>query len=52
MAHKDGPLVVIQRQPGHRNLAVTSVYVKGIDAARSSAPSMDGSSPTISAAAR
>jgi hypothetical protein len=25
------PLLVIQRQPGHADLAITSVYLRGID---------------------
>ncbi len=31
MAHEGLPLVVIQRQLGHRNLGITSVYLQGID---------------------
>jgi site-specific recombinase XerD len=31
IAHEGVPLVVIQRQLGHANLAVTSVYLQGID---------------------
>jgi integrase len=31
MAHEGVPLVVIQRQLGHANLGVTSVYLQGID---------------------
>jgi integrase/recombinase XerD len=31
MAHEGVPLVVIQRQLGHTNLGVTSVYLQGID---------------------
>jgi site-specific recombinase XerD len=31
MTHEGVPLVVIQRQLGHANLAVTSVYLRGID---------------------
>ncbi|WP_372517979.1 tyrosine-type recombinase/integrase [Solirubrobacter ginsenosidimutans] len=33
------PLNVIQRQLGHRNLGVTSIYLRGIDPTRSSTPS-------------
>jgi hypothetical protein len=33
MAHKGVPLVVIQRQLGHSNLGITSVYLQGIDSA-------------------
>ena len=31
LAHEGGPLNVIQRQLGHRNLGVTSIYLQGID---------------------
>ncbi len=31
MAHEGLPLVVIQRQLGHSNLGITSVYLHGID---------------------
>jgi site-specific recombinase XerD len=31
MAREDVPLVVIQRQLGHSNLGITSVYLQGID---------------------
>ena len=31
MAHEGVPLVVIQRQLGHSNLGITSVYRQGID---------------------
>jgi site-specific recombinase XerD len=31
MAREGVPLVVIQRQLGHSNLGVTSVYLQGID---------------------
>ena len=31
MAHEGVPLVVIQRQLGHANLGVTSIYLQGID---------------------
>ena len=31
MAHEDVPLVVIQRQLGHANLGITSIYLQGID---------------------
>ena len=31
MAHQGVPLVVIQRQLGHANLGVTSIYLQGID---------------------
>jgi site-specific recombinase XerD len=31
MAHEGVPLVIIQRQLGHSNLGITSVYLQGID---------------------
>jgi site-specific recombinase XerD len=31
MAHEGVPLVVIQRQLGHSNLGITSIYLQGID---------------------
>jgi site-specific recombinase XerD len=31
MAHEGVPLTVIQRQLGHSNLGVTSIYLQGID---------------------
>ena len=31
MAHEGVPLTVIQRQLGHSNLGITSIYVQGID---------------------
>jgi integrase len=31
LAHEGVPLVVIQRQLGHANLGVTSIYLQGID---------------------
>ena len=31
MAHEGVPLIVIQRQLGHGNLGITSVYLQGID---------------------
>jgi site-specific recombinase XerD len=31
LAREGGPLVVIQRQLGHSNLGITSVYLQGID---------------------
>ena len=31
MAHEGVPLLVIQRQLGHSNLGITSVYLQGID---------------------
>jgi site-specific recombinase XerD len=31
MAREGGPLVIIQRQLGHANLGITSLYLQGID---------------------
>jgi site-specific recombinase XerD len=31
LAHEGFPLIVIQRQLGHSNLGITSVYLQGID---------------------
>ena len=31
MAHEGVPPVVIQRQLGHSNLGITSIYLQGID---------------------
>ena len=31
MAHEGVPLIVIQRQLGHSNLGMTSIYLQGID---------------------
>lgn len=42
MAHEGVPLVVIQRQLGHANLGITSVYSKASTPARSSRPFTDG----------
>ena len=33
LAHEGVPLVVIQRQLGHSNLGITSVYLQGVDTA-------------------
>jgi hypothetical protein len=33
MAREGVPLIVIQRQLGHSNLGVTSIYLEGIDSA-------------------
>lgn len=33
MAHEGVALVVIQRQLGHSNLGITSIYLQGIDSA-------------------
>jgi integrase len=42
MAHEGVPLIVIQRQLGHTNLGITSVYLQGIDTPRSSTRSTHG----------
>jgi integrase len=39
LAHEGVPLNVIQRQLGHRNLGVTSIYLQAIDPTRRSTPS-------------
>ena len=31
LAHEGVPLIVIQRQLGHSNLGITSIYLQGID---------------------
>jgi hypothetical protein len=31
MAHEGVPMIVIQRQLGHSNLGITSMYLQGID---------------------
>jgi integrase len=31
MAREGVPLIVVQRQLGHSNLAITSVYLQGVD---------------------
>jgi site-specific recombinase XerD len=31
MAHEGVPLIAIQRQLGHSNLGITSIYLQGID---------------------
>ncbi len=45
MAHEGVPLVVIQRQLGHANLGITSVYLQGIDSAEISTPSTHDQHP-------
>jgi site-specific recombinase XerD len=49
MAHKGVPLVVIQRQLGHANLGITSIYLQGIDSAEITNTVHGRPSPTISA---
>ena len=39
MAHEGVPLVVIQRQLGHANLGITSIYLQGIDSSEIVEPS-------------
>ena len=46
MAREGGPLIVIQRQLGHTNLGITSIYPQGIDTPRSSTPS-SARAPTV-----
>ena len=51
MAHEGVPLVVIQRQLGHANLGITSVYLQGIDTAEIIDTVHERPSPVISATA-
>jgi len=51
MAHEGVPLVVIQRQPGHANLGITSVYLQGIDSSAIISTVHGRPSPTISTTA-
>lgn len=51
MAHEGVPLVVIQRQLGHANLGITSVYLEGIDSAEIIDTVHGRPSPMISASA-
>ena len=51
MAHEGVPLVVIQRQLGHANLGITSVYLQGIDSAEIIDTVHGRPSPRISASA-
>ena len=51
MAHEGVPLVVIQRQLGHANLGITSVYLQGIDSAEIIDTVHGRPSPMISATA-
>jgi site-specific recombinase XerD len=51
MAHEGVPLVVIQRQLGHANLGITSVYLQGIDSIEIISTVHGRRSPTISATA-
>ena len=47
MAHEGVPLVVIQRQLGHANLGITSVYLQGIDSSEIISTVHGRPSPTI-----
>jgi site-specific recombinase XerD len=49
MAHEGVPLVVIQRQLGHANLGITSIYLQGIDSSEIISTVHGRPSPTISA---
>ena len=51
MAHEGVPLVVIQRQLGHANLGITSIYLQGIDSSEIISTVHGRRSPTISASA-
>jgi site-specific recombinase XerD len=51
MAHEGIPLVVIQRQLGHANLGITSIYLQGIDSSEIIATVHSRPGPTISATA-
>ncbi len=51
MAHEGVPLVVIQRQLGHANLGITSIYLQGIDSSEIISTVHGRPSPTISASA-
>ncbi len=51
MAHEGVPLVVMQRQLGHANLGITSIYLQGIDSSEIISIVHGRPSPTISATA-
>jgi len=51
MAHEGVPLIVIQRQLGHANPGITSVYLQGIDSTEIINTVHGRPSPTISASA-
>lgn len=51
MAHEGVPLVVIQRQLGHANVGITSIYLQGIDSSEIIDTVHGRPSPTISASA-
>ena len=52
MAHEGVPLVVIQRQLGHANLGITSIYLQGIDSSEIVETVHGRPSPTIPAHSR
>jgi site-specific recombinase XerD len=49
MPHEGVPLVVMQRQLGHANLGITSIYLQGIDSSEIISTVHGRPSPTISA---
>lgn len=51
MAHEGVPLVVIQRQLGHANLGITSIYLQGIDSSEIIHTVHSRPAPVISATA-
>jgi integrase/recombinase XerD len=51
MAHEGIPLVVIQRQLGHANLGITSIYLQGFDSSEIVDTVHGRPAPTISATA-
>ena len=51
MAHEGVPLVVIQRQLGHANLGITSIYLQGIDSSEIIDTSTPRPGPVIPATA-
>jgi integrase/recombinase XerD len=51
MAREGLPLNIIQRQPGHANLGITSIYLQGIDSGEIIAAVHGRRAPTISASA-
>ena len=51
MAHEGVPLVVIQRQLGHANLGITSIYLQGIDSSEIIETVHSRPAPVISATA-
>jgi integrase len=51
LAHEGVPLVVIQRQLGHANLGVTSIYLQGIDTSEIIATVHSRTAPVIPASA-